>query len=113
MDFDPTRQELRPVPTTKVAERQAKRASLDVRVRTEAARILAQRGISPGGREFDRQFQGRDNLIILKTAIDREITAAVGTNKKRSDYSRQDLDMVDERFAALVSLAAQKVIDGS
>jgi superfamily II DNA or RNA helicase len=112
-DFDPARQELRPVPTTKVAERQAKRASLDVRVKTEAARILAQRGINPGGRELDLRFQGRDNLIILKTSIDREITAAVGRDKKRFDYSRQDLDMIDERFSELVALAVQKVIDGN
>jgi superfamily II DNA or RNA helicase len=112
-DFDPSRQELRPVPTTRVAERQAKRASLDVRVKTEAARILAQRGINPGGREFDRRFQGRDNLIILKSSIDREIMVAVGPDKKRSDYSRQDLDMIDERFAELVALAVQKVIDGN
>ena len=112
-DFDPARQELRPVPTTRVAERQAKRASLDVRVKTEAARILAQRRINPGGRELDRQRQGRDNLIVLKTSIDREITAAVGGGKKRADYSRQDLDMIDDRFEELVALTVQKVIDGN
>jgi hypothetical protein len=111
-DFDPARQELRPVPTTRVAERQAKRAGLDMRVRTAAARILAERGVNPGGRELDRQYQGRDNLIVIKTAIDRQISAAVGDDKKRSDYSRQDLDMVEERFDELAALAVAEVFRG-
>ena len=40
-DFDPTN------PTTRVAERQAMRAGLDMKVRTEAARILHQRAVNP------------------------------------------------------------------
>src|SRR5271165_2006895 len=45
---------LQPVPVTKVKVRQAKRLSLDMRVRTEAARILAERSINPEGRELDK-----------------------------------------------------------
>ena len=54
-DFDPARLALQPVPTTRVAQRQGMRGGLDMRVRTEAARILKQRGVNPAGRELDRQ----------------------------------------------------------
>jgi superfamily II DNA or RNA helicase len=55
--------ELQPVPVTKVRKRKAKRAGLDVRVKTEAARILHERKINPEGHELDRQKLGRTNLI--------------------------------------------------
>ena len=48
-------QALEPVPVTKVRARQAKRTKLDMRVKTEAARILAKRRINPEGKTLDRQ----------------------------------------------------------
>ena len=47
-------EELQPVPVTKARQRQAKRASLDMRVKTKAARILTTRGINPEGQDLDR-----------------------------------------------------------
>lgn len=105
---------LEPVPTTRVRERQARRAGLDQRVRTEAARILNERGINPAGRELDRQRLGRDNLIVLKAAIDRQINAAVGrTSGQRQEFSRAELDQVDHQFTALVAAACAEVFDGN
>ena len=86
-DFDPITQALQPVPTTRVAERQAMRGGLDMRVRNEAGRILQQRGINPAGRELNRQHLGRNNLIVLKTAIDRHINGSVGHGSgQRHDF---------------------------
>jgi superfamily II DNA or RNA helicase len=113
-DFDPTKQALQPVPTTRVAQRQAMRDGLDMRVRTEAARILNQRGINLAGRDLDRQRLSRDNLIVLKSAIDRHINAAVGhTSGQRHEFSRAELDQIDEGFANIVATAVHEVFDGN
>jgi hypothetical protein len=105
-------EELRPVPTTKVRERRAKQSGLDMRVRTEAARILHERGVNPEGRNLDRQRRGRSNLIVLKSAIDRQVNAAVnrGTGQ-RPEFSRPELDQIDREFAAIVKRATQEVFD--
>lgn len=112
-DFDPTRQALRPVPTTKVARRQARRSGLDMKIRTEAARILNQRGINPAGRELDQQRLGRDNLIVLKSAIDRLVNTAVGqTSGQRHEFSNSDLDTIDACFNDILTAATNEVFDG-
>lgn len=111
-DFDPARQALQPVPTTRVAQRQAMRGGLDMRVRTEAARILNQRGMNPAGRELDRQHLGRENLIVLKAAIDRQVNAAVGrTSRQRHEFTRPQLDQIDASFVNLVAAAVREVFD--
>jgi superfamily II DNA or RNA helicase len=111
--FDPSKEALQPVPTTRVAQRQAKRSGLDMRVRTEAARILKQRGINPEGRDFDRQHLGRSNLIVLKSAIDRQVNTAVARSAgQRSEMSRNELDQVDAAFANILAAAVREVFDG-
>jgi superfamily II DNA or RNA helicase len=113
-DFDPARQALQPVPTTRVAQRQAMRGGLDMRVRTEAARILNQRGIPVAGRTLDRQRLGRDNLIVLKSAIDRQVNAAVGrTAGQRHEFSRAELDLIETSFATFVASAVEEVFGGN
>ena len=107
-------QALEPVPVTKVRLRQAKRAKLDMRVRTEAARILAKRGINPEGQDLDRKRLGRTNLIVLKSAIDRQADAAVGRNLgERSDFTRPQLDEIEDKFAAIVDRAVQEVFNAA
>jgi superfamily II DNA or RNA helicase len=113
-DINVAFQTLQPVPTTRVRERQAMRSSLDMRVRTEAARILGERGINPAGRELDRQRLGRGNLIVLKAAIDRQVNALVGQpNGQRHDFSRTELDQIDQNFAALVAAAVSEVFNAA
>lgn len=113
-DFDPTKQALQPVPITKVAQRQAMRDGLDMRVRTEAARILNQSGINPAGRNLDRQRLNRDNLIVLKSAIDRHVNAAIGrTSGQRHEFSRAELDQIDEGFTNIVAAAVHEVFNGN
>jgi hypothetical protein len=112
-NFDPSKQALQPVPTTRVAQRQAKRSGLDMRVRTEAARILSQRGINPEGRDLDRQHLGRGNLIVLKAAIDRQVNTAVNRNTgQRSEFSRYELEQIDSSFENILAAAVREVFDG-
>ncbi len=109
-DITAAYQTLQPVPTTKARERQAMRGGLDMRVRTEAARILNERGVNPGGLELDRQHLGRDNLIVLKAAIDRQVNATVGRRSgQRHEFSRAELDRIQQDFAAIVAGAVNEV----
>lgn len=96
--------EHQPLPTTKVAERQAARSSLDARVKTETARILASRGINPEGKELDKNFIGKSNFSIVKSAIDQSINSLVGKKKgERSEMSRADLDTINNNFNRIIS----------
>lgn len=113
-NFDPARQSLQPVPVTRVAQRQALRDGLDMRVRTEAARILKQRGVNPAAHDLDRQRRGRENLIVLKAAIDRQVNAAVGrTSRQRHEFTRPELDQIEANFSNIVALAVREVFNGN
>lgn len=105
--------ELQSVPTTRVRERQAARATLDMRVRTAVGRILGERGLNRFGRGLDRQRLARNNFVVLKTAIDRRINASVGCSSgQRSEFTRQQLDEVNRNFDTLVDEAVMEVFDG-
>jgi hypothetical protein len=104
--------ELQGVPTTRVRERQAARASLDMRVRNEVGRILGSRGLNPRGRELDRQRLGRENFVVVKAAIDRRINESVGRAAgERSEFTRPQLDQIEENFDTLVQEGIQGVFD--
>jgi superfamily II DNA or RNA helicase len=106
-------EELHPVPVTKARQRQARRSGLDMRVKTEVARILARRKMNPEGRQLDRQRLGRSNLIVLKSAVDRQIYGAVGRKAgERHEFDKSDLDLIDKDFAAIVDRAVQEVFSG-
>lgn len=107
-------EELHPVPVTKVRQRQAKRASLDMRVKTEAAQILHLRSINPEGHELDRQRFDRTNLIVMKAAIDRYVNSAVGRKTgERSDFTQSQLDQINQTFVTIVDQAVREVFDGN
>lgn len=104
--------ELQPVPTTRVRQRQAARSGLDMRVRTETGKILSERGINPGGYDLDRNRRQRTNFVVVKAAIDRQIAAAVGRSLgERADFTRTELDTVDQRFFELLEAAQREVFD--
>ena len=103
---------LEPIPTTKVAERQAMRNSLDMRIRNEAGRILSQKSIMTEGHELDRQRLGRSNFIVVKAALDRQVNAIVGCSTgERSELSRDQLDLIEREFDNAVTRACQEVFD--
>jgi superfamily II DNA or RNA helicase len=113
-DISAAYQTLQPVPTTMARQRQARRRGLDMRVRTEAARILGERGINPEGRELDRQRLGRSNLIVMKAALDRQVNAVVGRpTGQRHEFSRSELDHIDQTFPTIIATAIVEVFNGS
>jgi len=105
--------ELKPVPVTKVRQRQALRGGLEMRTKTEAAKILQRRGINPEGKDLDKKTFNKTNLVFLKSAIDRQVNALVGkTSGKRHEFTRADLDKVDLEFTNLVNKAIEEVFHG-
>lgn len=99
-------EEHRPMPVSKVRQRQAKRAGLEMRVQTEVGRILKEKNINPQGKELDRSRRGRTNFVVIKSAIDREIANAVGHNiGERHEYTREELDTVDRAFSEIAARA--------
>ncbi|SFU91753.1 DEAD/DEAH box helicase [Xenorhabdus koppenhoeferi] len=104
---------LEPVPITKVRQRQAMRASLDQRVRTEVGRILGERGISHEGHNLDRKHLGRTNFVILKSAIDKQINDTIGrTGRSRDEFTQADLDQIEADFNNIILLAIGEVFGG-
>ena len=102
--------ELEPVPVTRVRQRQAMRGGLDMRVRNETGRILGERDVNPEGHDFDRQRLGRTNFVVLKTAIDRQVNAAVGRQfRERHEFTRPEMDQIELDFTGIVERAVQEV----
>lgn len=102
--------ELQPIPTTRVRQRQAARSSLDMRVRTEVGLILNARGINSSGFDLDTHSHRRTNFVVLKAAIDRHIAAAVGLGVgRRAEFTRTQLDTINERFSELSEAAQREV----
>ena len=102
--------ELEPVPVTRVRKRQAMRSGLDMRVRTETRRIVAERGINPQGRDLDRLHLDRTNFVVIKTAIDRQVNAVVGhQSRERHEFTRPELDQIESDFPRIVERAVQEV----
>lgn len=102
--------ELQPVPTTRVRERRAAQTGLDMRIRTEAARILGIRQVDPQGMNLDTRRLRRTNLIVMKSAIDRQVNRSVGRSAgERPEFTREQLNLIDGRFAELVAAAEAEV----
>lgn len=103
---------LEPVPTTKVRERQAMRDSLDMRVKNETRRILVDRDLNPEGHELDRQRLRGSNFVVLKSAIDRQVNAAVGRQSgERHEFTRQELEKIERDFLQIAERAIKGVFD--
>jgi superfamily II DNA or RNA helicase len=104
--------ELQPIPTTRVRQRQAARAGLDMRIRTEVGRILHERGVNPQGFDLDGSRRGRTNFVVLKGAIDRHVNQGVGRRAgERADFTRSDLDAIAQRFAEFSEAAQREVFN--
>lgn len=102
--------EHQPIPTTRANERQAARASLDMRVRTEVGRILGERSLSNQGHELDTRRLNKSNFVIIKAAIDKRIAQAVGRGTgERHEFTRRELDILDGRFVTIVAEAEQEI----
>lgn len=102
--------ELKPTPMSQVRQRQAKRLSLDHLVKNRSAQILRDREINPGGRELDRKHLGKTNLVVVKSAIDRQISAAVGRDLgNRHNFTKPELDQIERDFEEIVTLAIREI----
>lgn len=105
--------EHQPVPTTKANERQAARAALDMRIKTEVGRILGQKGMNPQGKDLDKKHLNQTNFVIVKATFDKLVNAAVGKGTgERHEFNKMELDMINQRFAEFASAAEKEVFGG-
>lgn len=105
--------EHQPVPTTKANERQAARAALDMRIRTEVGRILGQKNMNPQGKELDKKHLNKTNFVIIKAAIDRQVNTAVEKGiGERQEFNRMELDTINARFMELAAAAEREIFGG-
>ena len=105
--------EQEPVPVPLVRQRQAMRSKLDTRVQTETRRILRERGVNPGGLNLDRPGFVRTNYVSVKAAIDRQVVASVGRNfRERDQFTRDELDRIEEDFDGILQRAEQEIFGG-
>jgi superfamily II DNA or RNA helicase len=105
--------EHQPVPTTKANERQAARAALDARIKSETGRILGQKQMNPQGKELDKKYLNRTNFIVLKAAIDKQVNEAVGKGAgERHEFNRSELALINQSFSELVAAAEKEVFSG-
>lgn len=101
---------LQPVHRTKQRQRQAKRQSLDPRIKTAAQAMLARHGLPHEGQTLDRQRRGRSNFVVTKSAIDRLIEAKYG---KRDALKREQLDTINADFEDLVGQVEEELFGGT
>ena len=107
-------QTLQPIPATRVRQRQAMRDGLPMRVNTAAARILAERGLNPQGRELDRRQFTKTNLVVMISAINNHANALVGMGPgQRHDFTREMLERIDQGFDDILAAAVREVFNGN
>ncbi len=106
-------EELEPVPTTKLRQRQAKRQSVQMMIRTEALRLLRQNSANPEGHELDKKHLNQTNLVVAIAALNRHARALVGGKRgKWDELTRPQLDTIENGFAKIVAEASKELFDG-
>ncbi|WP_235679191.1 DEAD/DEAH box helicase [Aquibium microcysteis] len=100
------------VPVTKVRQRQAHRAALDIRIKTEVGRIFAVRKINHQGYDLDRRRLNKTNFVVMKGAIDDQANKLVGRKSgERGEFTQGELDRIEADFAGIVERATKAVFD--
>jgi hypothetical protein len=63
--------------------------------------------------DLDRQRLGRPNFVVLKAAIDKKFSKAVGRGaNERSELSQAEFDEIGKQFDDLVKEAVEEVFGG-
>ena len=95
---------------TKFRQKQASLSMLDSRVKIEVGQIIGERSINPQGRELDKKHLGKTNFVVLKSAIDNQISTYLGRGAgQRKELSQEEYDRIDAVFAELVDAAVDGV----
>jgi superfamily II DNA or RNA helicase len=107
-------EELEAVPTTKLRQRQAKRQSVQMMIRTEALRLLKQHGSNPEGHELDKKRLNQTNLVVAIAALNRHARTLVGGKRgKWDELTRPQLDTIENSFGQLVAAVSRELFDGN
>lgn len=106
-------QELKRVPISRYEERRAARPALDDRIKALAGRKIRERGLSPEGKDLDKQRRGRTNFVVLKAAIDNIANTRVGLKAgERHEFTLEQINLIDKELDDIVAEACSEVFDG-
>ena len=110
-DFDPETQVLQPIPTTKLARRQAARQQLNEQIQQATGKLLGKHKINPEGHQLDRRRLGRSNYVVVAAAFNKKVSAVVGRGSgERSELTQTELDIVAQRFEEITQAVEAEVI---
>lgn len=105
--------ELVRITPTKQATRRANRSRLDEAIKVHAGRLLGEHKLSHVGKDLDKAHLGKENFQVIKSAIDKEVNAAVPSGaKKRADFTSVDLDELLKGLSTFVEAAEKKLFHG-
>jgi hypothetical protein len=97
-------------PQTKQHKRIADKARLDAAVVTQAGHLLHQYKRNPRGKELDKSHLGKENFVVVKSAIDRQINELVGKRpRQRHEFTQPELDKIQVALPDLVKAAEQEL----
>jgi superfamily II DNA or RNA helicase len=109
---DEIQRELQRIPAPRWVERDAARRALDDRVKNAAGEILGRRRLEHRGRDLD-PGSGRENFVVVKSAIDRGIMVVVRRRPgDRAEYTREELEIIRGRFDDIVAQVERELFHG-
>lgn len=99
---------------TKQDERLATQTSWDSQIKTRAQEVLSQRGHVFGAKNLDKSRPPRENWLVMKMAIDRQVNELVRTTsnqpkKKRDEFTLDDWALVKAEFESCCEAAILEV----
>jgi hypothetical protein len=104
---------LKPVPITKQNIRRAARAELDNLIKNAVGGLLAERHISPEGKDLDKNHLDRSNFVIVKAEIDKAVNRFVGMQEhSRQEFSQEQLDKIKSSLSELIKSVSEAIFNG-
>jgi superfamily II DNA or RNA helicase len=104
---------LQPVPTTKQKTRLASKSALDNLVKNAVTRALLVRKINPKGKELDKQKPPRENFVVVKSSVDKNIYSMFGRGKgQRGEFTQKELEIAKKELSELVNKVVMEVVSG-
>lgn len=110
---DQAAQEIRRLRTTRQDRREARRASLNERVRNEAGGILGRLSIIPGGKTLDPRRRER-NFAWTVAELHRRVNQQVGgDNADRQNFTLDQLDAAHAALPTIVQTLEEQIRNGA
>jgi superfamily II DNA or RNA helicase len=104
---------LSPIPVTKQKRRIASKTALDDLNKIKTGEILSKRNINSEGKELDKNYLGKTNFVIVKSAIDRKCNELIGRSSgQRHEFTQHELDNINENLDSILATVEMELFNG-